>query len=90
MNIKDHADKLAQALQVMAPDAPELQAYRDACSIPWVKASDACKRLLVAPRTLVRWRQDGKIAEGVHWQRLGLSRHCLYNVPEIAKLMGPA
>ena len=30
MNLKEHADNLAQALQVMAPDAPELQEYRDA------------------------------------------------------------
>ena len=90
MNIKEHADKLAQALQVMAPDAPELRAYRDACAVEWVKASAVCESLHVAPRTLVRWRQDDKIKEGTHWQRLGLSGHCVYNVPAISKLMGPA
>jgi len=89
MNIRDHADKLAQALQSIAPSTPELQAYRAACAVEWVKASAVCETLHVAPRTLVRWRQDGKIAEGTHWQRLGLSGHCVYNVPAIAKLMGP-
>ena len=90
MNLKKHADNLAQALQVMAPDAPELQEYRDACSVEWVKASATCEALLIAPRTLVRWRQEDKIKEGTHWQRLGLSGHCVYNVPAITKLMEPA
>lgn len=89
MNIKDHADKLAQALQVMAPDAPELQAYRDACAVDWVKASEVCEKLRINPRTLVRWRQENKIEEGVHWRRMGISRHCVYSVPAIAQVVGP-
>ena len=89
MNIKDHADQMSDALEAIAPNAPELMAYRDALAVEWVKASAVCETLRVAPRTLVRWRQENKIAEGTHWQRLGLSRHCVYNVPEIAKLMGP-
>jgi hypothetical protein len=89
MNIKDHADKLAQALQVMAPDAPELRAYRDACAVDWVKASEVCEKLRINPRTLVRWRQENKIEEGVHWRRMGISRHCVYSVPAIAQVVGP-
>jgi hypothetical protein len=89
MNIKSHADQLAQALQVVAPDAPELQAYREACAVEWVKAPDVCETLHIAPRTLVRWRQDKKIQEGIHWNRLGISGHCIYNVPAIAAAMGP-
>ena len=89
MNIKDHADKLAQALQVMAPDTPELRAYRDACAVDWVKASEVCEKLRINPRTLVRWRQENKIEEGVHWRRMGISRHCVYSVPAIAQVVGP-
>jgi hypothetical protein len=89
MNIKDHADQMSDALEAIAPTSPELIAYRKACSIEWVKASDICETLRLNPRTLVRWRQDHKIKEGTHWQRLGLSGHCVYNVPAVAALMGP-
>ena len=102
MNIKEHADKLAAQVVALLKVTPSyhdaqakaaenaLQEYRDACAVEWVKASAVCESLHVAPRTLVRWRQDDKIKEGTHWQRLGLSGHCVYNVPAISKLMGPA
>jgi hypothetical protein len=102
MNLKEHADNLAAQVVALLKVTPSyhdaqaktaetaLQEYRDACSVEWVKASATCEALLIAPRTLVRWRQEDKIKEGTHWQRLGLSGHCVYNVPAITKLMGPA
>ena len=105
MNIKDHADKLAQLLDelhAMADDcnspvdqellnqaSADVKAYRDACAVDWVKASEVCEKLRINPRTLVRWRQENKIEEGVHWRRMGISRHCVYSVPAIAQVVGP-
>lgn len=101
MSIKDHADRLAAQVVALLKVTPSyhdaqskaaesvLKEYREACAVEWVKASEVCERLQIAARTLIRWRTDDKIKEGTHWQRLGLSRHCVYNVPEIAKLLGP-
>jgi hypothetical protein len=87
MNIKEHADNLAQALQVMAPDAPELQEYRDALRRRWLRAGAACTALDISRRTLVRWRQENRIEPGKHWRRMGSGSHCLYDVRALEEQM---
>ena len=83
-SLKQHADALALALQVMNPDAPELAEYRSAQQEDWVSASQVCKHLAIVPRTLLRWRQDGKLTPGTEWRRKSQSNHCVYNLPAIS------
>ena len=65
-SLKQHADALALALQVMNPDAPELAEYRTSQQEEWVSASRVCQHLAIVPRTLLRWRQDGKLTPGTN------------------------
>lgn len=87
--LREHADALAGALQVMAPEAPELEAYRKAIAEEWVKGPELCQRLGIGRRTLVRWRQNGHLVPGTEWRRLSMSNgHCVYNVAAVQLKMG--
>jgi hypothetical protein len=83
-SLKQHADALALALQVINPDAPELTEYRTAAKEEWVSASKVCQHLQIVPRTLLRWRQEGKLTPGTEWRRKSQSNHCVYNLPAIS------
>ena len=87
--LREHADALAGALQVMAPDAPELAAYKAATAEEWVKGPELCKRLGIGRRTLVRWRQNGTLTPTTEWRTLPMTNgHCVYNVAAVQLKMG--
>lgn len=98
MNIKDHADLLANILETVinthlaetstAHVANEaIQDYRKSIGRQWLAAPEICEILSISRRTLIRWRQEKRIEPGKHWRRMGEGSHCLYDLKALEERM---
>lgn len=78
------------SLQLVNRAVEAVDAYekRDS-SNEWVRGPEAAERLGITPRTLHRWRQDGRLTPGLDWKRLGGGRNnlCEYNMISIDRKM---
>ena len=77
-----HRQALALGLELVAPGMYQV------CQSPnqavWLPLPEAAAALQVHPRTLTRWRNNGRLFYGRHWQRDGA--RCFYCLPAIWEL----
>ena len=73
-----HRQALALGLELVAPGTYQVSQSPNQA---WLPLTEAAVALQVHPRTLTRWRDDGRLEHTKHWRRDGV--RCFYCLPAI-------
>ena len=76
-----HRQALALGLELVGPGMYKVSQSPQAV---WLPLDEAAAALRIHPRTLRRWRDNGRLFYGRHWQRDGA--RCIYCLPAIQEL----